>query len=142
MSIKALETLMDIHQRKLDQMRRQMAQLQDQYEKFSMAIEGLKDELKQETDAATADISLMKYLGSYTKENQNKQTMITQARKRISKQIDEQSARIQEEFQSLKRYETTRDKLKAEEEISQKHKEQTGYDDMAVDRFIRKPQEE
>lgn len=122
---KSLETLMELRQRDLDNLRRRMAMLEEQRQQFIKKIIELQESLEKERGAASNNIDMLTFLSIYTKNNQAQQKQYDQAVKRVDTQMDELRDMILNAFSEQKKFEQALKILKkrADEKLNRQERQ-------------------
>ncbi|MCH2546616.1 MAG: hypothetical protein MK052_03255 [Alphaproteobacteria bacterium] len=136
--MKGLDTLIKVHQRKLDELRRQMVQLEEQREQLIATAGKLHNELMQERELAAQNPSMAAYMGDFEKRVQARQLEIAKEVVQLDIRLQQLSGAIAESFGEMKKYEITRDNEKERARIIADRKEQSMLDEVGLQQFMRK----
>lgn len=135
--MKGLDTLIELRERALDELRRQRVTLETQREQFLYAEQGLQNELEEEKALASEDLEMRRYFASYAKTNAEKQKALRDARARVEQQLRRLDDQLAAAFTELKKYEIAREQEQERLALEQERREQQMLDDMGIDRYLR-----
>lgn len=140
--MQGIGTLIKMHQRELDTLRRQLVDQEAQKEQLIQVATKLHRELLQERELAAGNpIGMAQYMAGYEKRMQQRQVEIAQEVIAIEQKIGELSAAIAERFSELKKYEITRDNQIAREKAAEAGREQAAMDEVGLQQFSRREDE-
>ncbi len=136
--MKELQTLIKMHQRELDELRRALVSLENQKEQLvSMAVK-LQEELNAEWEAAQGQPQMASYMAGYEKRVKKRQMDIALEVGRLEGEMEKRRQLIAESFGELKKYEIALDQRLEALAASEKAKEQAALDEAAIQGFTRK----
>lgn len=136
--MKGLLTLIKLHRRQLDQLRRQIAEKETQKLQLHELLERMARELEAERELASQNAEMSQFYGGYAKRMLERQDVVVKEIQRLDKEIRELSLQITEKFSELKKYEIARDnRLKRQKEEADR-KERIMFDDIAIQQHSRK----
>jgi flagellar export protein FliJ len=120
--MKGLATLIKLHKRTLDELRRSMASLENQKEQLLLLSRTLQEELKKEMELAAKTPEMRGFFGDFAKRMRVRQEKIAAEIKELDKQMDKLRGEIAEAFSELKKYEIAEEnaRLRAAEAASRK----------------------
>lgn len=139
--MQGIHTLIKLHQRELDGLRRQMVQKEEQRQQLIDLATTLHQELMNERMLAAENPTMAAYMGDYEKKVQKRQLGIAQEVIQIDQQISQLSAAIAESFGELKKYEITRDNQIARDKATADSREQAMLDEVGLQQFARRDDE-
>lgn len=140
--MQGIETLIKMHQRELDALRREMVQQEEQKEQLIQLATKLFEELMRERELASENpVGMAQYMAGYEKRMQQRQLGIAQEVIQIDMEIQRLSAAIAERFGELKKYEITRDNRLAREQAAEAGREQATMDEVGLQQFSRREDE-
>jgi len=140
--MKGLTTLIKLHKRTLDELRRAMMSLESQKAQLLKLSVKLKDELVQEIKLASKSPELGNFFGDFSKRMQMRQEEIAGEVRSLDKQIGELNAKISEAFSELKKFEIALENAKQRAEEAERNKETIQMDEIAGQQFRRKMEEQ
>jgi flagellar FliJ protein len=132
-----LTTLIRIHRERLDELRRERVQLEDQIEKFEFALTSLDEELRLEQALLREDPLLGPYFRPFAESNRERYRIITQALKTIRDQLTALEEKLYEQFSELKRYEIAKQLADERKREALARAETQLYDEMGIEGFFR-----
>lgn len=139
--MQGIDTLIKMHQRELDALRRQLVQQEEQKQQLIELATKLHEELLRERELAAQEPAMAAYMGDFEKRIQKRQLGIAQEVIRIDDEIAQLSAAITERFGELKKYEITRDNQIAREKAAEDAREQNRLDEVGLQQFSRRDDE-
>ena len=139
--MKGLATLIKLHKRTLDELRRRMVTLENQKGELEQMSRVLAEELKSEMELATKTAEMRSFFGDFAKRMKVRQDEIFEEISALDKQIERLLIEISEAFSELKKYEIAlaNAKLRAQEELNRK--ETVAMDEIASQQFMRKTED-
>lgn len=139
--MKGLNTLIKLHKRKVDEIRRQIGSLENQKSQLFLTTERLKQELKDEINLAEDQPEMGAFFGGFAKRIQKRQEEITQEIKKLDAQIAKLRDEVAEAFSELKKFELAKENALKREKEEEDRKETIMLDDIASDQHRRKEKE-
>jgi flagellar protein FliJ len=136
--MKGIDTLIKMHQRDLDGLRRRQVQLQDQREGLIQLATRLHEELMEERRLASENPATAAYMGDFEKKMKKRQIDIAKEVVQLDQQLAQLAAAIAESFGELKKYEITRDAEAERERARLDQQEQKALDEMGIQQFSRR----
>lgn len=136
--MKGINTLIKMHQRKLDELRREQVRLQEQREQLIQLTVKLQNELMEERALAAENPTMAAYMGDFEKRMKKRQLDVTKEVIQIDAQIAQYTAAIAESFGELKKYEITRDNEEARTRAKTDRREQDMLDEVGLQQFGRR----
>ena len=140
--MKALNTLIRLHKRTLDGLRRRMGELENQKAKLQQAIKVLQKELETEVELAGKQPEMANFFGEFAKRIKNRQDNIHKEIRAVDVKITELNKEIFEAFTELKKYEIAKENNKLRAEKEEKRKETVVLDEIAAQQFEKKHKNE
>ncbi len=130
--MKGLLTLIKLRRRELDQLRRQMGVLQEERARHIARSLALTEQLKKEIESAANQPEMAMFFGNFSDHIAAQQDEIREEVHRVDRRIIQLTAKITEAFGDLKKFEITRDNIKAREAEEARRKEQILLDEIAA----------
>jgi flagellar export protein FliJ len=134
--VKEILTLIKLHQRQLDKMRREMAILEDGLQQLIDLGESFEKEIRQEQAYAKISTEAARAYGIYAKRVIIKRERIKMNITEFETKIGMLNGAIREEFAELKKYETLRDIKMEEQKAELARKERIEMDEMAIMKYL------
>ncbi len=138
MAIKALKTLIRLHKRELDELRRKLGALESQKTQLLQVSLRLDEELSNEQERAASMPEMAAFMGSFAKRIRERKEQIAGEVKKLEAQLETLAAEIGVKFSEMKKYEIARDNWLAREREAVEKKEAAQLDEVALGQFIRK----
>lgn len=108
--MKGLDTLIKLHRRTLDELRKQIAVLENQKAQLIAASQKLDQELKDEMQAAGKQPELSGFFGGFAKRIRLRQQKIAQEIKELDKKLATLADAAQAAFGEVKKFEIARER--------------------------------
>lgn len=138
MANKGIDTLIKLNQRNLDELRKQMVQLEDQKEALIGVAHRLQQELQQESDIVAKQPGMLKELMEFAARVKKRQQDIAMEVANIQMKMNSLSVQISDCFGELKKFEITKENRLKAEDAKMKRQESQMMDDVAIGQFSRK----
>ncbi len=139
--MKTLDTLIRLHKRTLDGLRRRMGELENQKAQLQQAIKNLQIELDNEVKLAAKQPEMANFFGEFAKRIKIRQENIQHEIGTIDHKIAELNKEIFEAFTELKKYEIAKENAKIRARDAANRKETLMLDEIATQQFQRKNKE-
>ncbi len=139
--MKTLDTLIRLHKRTLDGLRRRMVELETQKSQLQQAILNLQKELDTEVALAGKQPEMANFFGEFAKRIKNRQENLRQEIHALDAKITELNKEIFEAFAELKKYEIAKENAKQRARQEEKRKETLMLDEIAAQQYQRKADE-
>jgi uncharacterized protein (UPF0335 family) len=136
--VKALQTLIRLHKRQLDELKRQQAELDREREALMAAHDRLEVELAVEAAQTEQQPTLSRFFAQYAKKVRERQRLLLAEVARVDKALAEVAEKITEGFGELKKFEIARDNELSRRHVAAEKRDQQALDATAIDRFSRK----
>ncbi len=136
--MKTLNTLIRLHKRTLDELRRRMGALETEKGQLQQAIAALQKELDTEVALAGKQLEMANFFGEFAKRIKNRQETLRQETRALDAKIAELNKEIFEAFTELKKYEIAKDNAKRRADEESKRKETIMLDEIAAQQFHNK----
>lgn len=136
--MKGLPTLIKMHQRELDELRRQLVDQEKVLEALMAADKRLAEELEHERAMAAEFPEMSSFYGDFAKAVERKQEDIRAKAREVNQLIRKTRDKITDTYGELKKLEITRDRLAEEARIEQDKQEQQMLDEVGIQQFARK----
>ncbi len=129
--MKGLATLIKLHKRTLDDLRRKMVQLENQKTELQQASVNLQKELEQEMQMAKKQVEMSGFFGGFAKRIQKRQDEIAQEIRSLDKQMTKLNDEIAEAYGELKKFEIALENAKRRASENERRKETIEMDEIA-----------
>lgn len=139
--MKALLTLIKLHKRKVDEMRRELGILLDAERQILEHRDRFEAQVLEEQKTAKADPTAAITYGSYVPLIKKRRENIKHSMTEIQGKIEMMRAGIAEAFNELKKFEILRDVKEKEMLAKEAAREQQMYDELGLQNFSRKEAE-
>ena len=139
--MKGLSTLIKLHKRTLDELRRQMLSLENQKAQLQQASANLNKELQDEMQAAKKQADMSGFFGGFAKRIQKRQEEIAKEIRSLDQQMAKLNNEITEAYAEVKKYEIAQENAKRREAEEEKRKETIAMDEIAGQQFRRKQED-
>ncbi|MEZ5690840.1 MAG: flagellar FliJ family protein [Rickettsiales bacterium] len=136
--MKKYNTLIRLHKRKLDALRRQVGDLEGQKAQLHKSIDSLRAEMKKEMELAGTQPEMANFFGQFAGRIKARQDEIYQEIKELDKKIFELNNQIIAIFQEMKKYEIAKENAIMKQKEKEKRKETIELDEIAAQQFTRK----
>ncbi len=140
--MKTLDTLIRLHKRKLDELRRNMVALENQKAQLQQAIKNLQQELENEVKLAGKQPEMANFFGEFAKRIKNRQENLRQEIVALDVKINNLNKEIFEAFTELKKYEIAKENAKLRQREEANRKETIMLDEIASQQYQRKSKKE
>ncbi len=139
--MKGLTTLIKLHKRQLDGLRRRMATLENQKTQLENLIKRLQDELARELVLAGKTPEMGNFFGDFAKRIRNRQEQVTKEIAELEKKIVALKEEIAIAFGEMKKFEIALENAKRRQREEANRKETIQLDEIAGQQFNRKAKE-
>ncbi len=136
--MKTLDTLIRLHKRTLDELRRNMVALENQKSQLQQAIINMQKELDKEMALATKQPEMANFFGEFAKRIRNRQDNLRQEISALDVKITALNKEIFEAFTELKKYEVAKENAKQRMREEEKRKETLVLDEIAAQQYQKK----
>lgn len=136
--MKTLNTLIRLHKRSLDGLRRRMGELENQKAQLQQAIKALQKEMDTEVRLAEKQPEMANFFGEFATRIKNRQETIHQEIAAVDVKIKNLNNEIFEAFTELKKYEIAKENARLRANESEKRKETIMLDEIAAQQHLRK----
>lgn len=140
--MKGLATLIKLHKRTLDGLRRQMGALEGQKAALLKLSAKLYQDLEDEMRLAGSQPEMAHFFGDFAQRMKKKQEDIATEVKKLDQQMAKLTDKIAIEFSELKKYEIALDNAKKRKQEEEKRRETILLDEMASQQHRRKQEAE
>lgn len=141
MAIKAVKTLIRLHKRELDELRRRLGSLQNQKDQLLQASQRLDADLADEQRRAESMPEMAAFMGQYAQRIRERKERIAAEVAKLDEQMRVLSEDIAVKFSELKKYEIVRENWEKREREMAEKKESAQLDEVALQQFIRQTEE-
>lgn len=139
--MKGLDSLIKLHKRTLDELRRSMAALERQKDQLQQAIHNLQLELEKEMALAKKQAEMSGFFGDFAKRIKNRQAEHQESIRKLDKQILKLNDEIAAAFAEVKKFEIAKENRKRRALEEQSRKETIMLDEIAGQQYTRKQKE-
>ncbi len=137
MALKSFNTLIKLHKRRVDIIRREMIALEEQRNQLLALCAALREEYAREVEISSADARMAGFFGNYSVRVQKRQESIAAEVLKLDKAIDEKTEAIRAEFAEQKKFEIARGhEIKRLAELD-KHRQQSRFDEVASQQYMK-----
>lgn len=140
--MKTLDTLIRLHKRTLDELRRNMGVLELQKSQLQQTIQALQKDLDTEVELAGKQPEMANFFGGFAKRIKKRQEDIRLEISVLDKKITALNNEIFEAFTELKKYEIAKENAKLRVQEVEKRKETLMLDEIAAQQYQRKQTKE
>lgn len=137
MAIKSFNTLIKLHKRRVDIIRREMRALEEQRLQLLALSTSLREEYEREVGIASSDAKMAAFFGAYAVRVQKRQESIALEVKKLDAAIEKKAESIREEFAEQKKYEIARTHAVRKQAELEKHRQQSRYDEVASQQYMK-----
>lgn len=139
--MKTFDTLIRLHKRTLDELRRDMVALETQKSQLQQAIVNLQKELDKEMVLAGQQPEMSNFFGEFAKRVKTRQETLRGEISTIDGKITTLNQKIFEAFTELKKYEIAKENAKQRAREAENRKETIMLDEIAAQQFLKKQSE-
>jgi flagellar protein FliJ len=120
--MKGIKTLIKLHKRTLDELRRKMISLENQKNQLLQASSKLQEELQREVDIAGKRPDMAQFFGDFAKRIKARQEQLAEEVRIIDKQIVKLSDEVAAAYSEVKKFEIAESNAekRAEREVNRK----------------------
>jgi len=137
MAIKTLNTLIKLHKRRVDIIRREMVTLEEERNQLQIVAEKLAAELAEEMRLAAEDAKVAGFFGAYSKRVKERQEIIVQEMKRLDEAIALKVEAIREEFAEQKKYEIAHENAEKRLLKEAQRRQQQRFDEIGTQQYLK-----
>ncbi len=130
--MKALKTLIRLQRRTLNELRKQLTDLERQRAQLVQASLRLSEELQQEVEFATRMPEMGNFFGNFSKRIQKRQQDIATEVRKIDVKADDVRRQIADAFSEVKKYEIALENWEREQIAQANRKETILLDDIGI----------
>jgi hypothetical protein len=135
--MKPLTTLIKLHKRRVDIIRREMVVIEEERKQLLAVAEKLREEHAREMELSTADAKMAGFFGAYSKRNRERQEKIALEVKRLDAAIEQKAEAIREEFSEQKKYEIAREHAQKRLAAVARARQQQRFDEIGTQQFLK-----
>ena len=139
--MKGLNTLIKLHRRTLDELRRKMVSLENQKAQLLQASDKLNEELAAEIRMASKTPEMGQFFGGFSNRIKKRQAELAAEVQKLDKQMETLNVEIREAFAEVKKYEIALENAKQRIAAEGERRETIAMDEMAGQQFRRKAEE-
>lgn len=136
--MKGIANLIRVHQWKLDEKRREVADLLSIHDDFMAQLAKLEVQMAREREVAGENQDVSFSYANYLQAAKLRQANLNSSLEDLQKQIDVAEDELAEQFQELKKYEISRDMRDKRALDERARKDQIALDDLSIDMYRRK----
>lgn len=138
---KALDTLIKLNKRTLDELRRSMVALENQKAQLLQAKANLQQELEQEMELAGTQPEMSHFFGDFAKRIKKRQADLSGEVAALDQQMAQLSDAISFAFAEVKKFEIAKENAKKRAQELARKREDLMMDEIASQQFHRKKDE-
>jgi hypothetical protein len=135
MAIKTLTTLVKLHKRRVDVLRREMIAIEEERRQLLQVSAKLHEEHKREMRLATEEPKMAGFFGAYSRRVKERQEKIAGEVKRLDSSIEEKAEAIRTEFSEQKKYEIAREHAKKRLDEEARLRVQQRFDEIGSQQY-------
>lgn len=139
--MKGLSTLIKLHKRTLDELRRKITSLENQKAQLLLLSDKLLDELSRENKMATKQLEMARFFGDFAKRIKNRREELAREVASLDKQIASLGEEVAIAYGEVKKFEIAQANIEKREKQKQNRKETIMLDEIAGQQHRRKPVE-
>lgn len=139
--MKSLTTLIKLHKRTLDELRRKLGNIELQKTELQQTSAKLHEELLSEMELAKKQTEMSAFFGDFAQRIKNRQAQLAQEITALDKQMEKLREEISIAFGELKKYEIALENAKQSQRAEQNRKETIILDEIAAQQHRRKQRE-
>lgn len=137
MALKSFNTLIKLHKRRVDVIRREMIALEEQRTQLLTLSASLREEYAREAEISSTDAKMAGFFGAYSVRVQKRQESIAAEVAKLDLAINEKTEAIRAEFAEQKKFEIARGhEIKRLAEV-EKHRQQSRFDEVASQQYMK-----
>jgi flagellar export protein FliJ len=136
--MKGIDTLIKLHKRTLDELRRQIGALENQKQQFLSALKKLAEDLQNEMKMASEKPEMSQFFAGFSKRIQERQRLIAEEIKKLDKQIDKLTDDARAAFGEVKKFEIAKANAEKRKQKEIARKETIALDEIASQQDQRK----
>lgn len=135
MAVKTFNTLIKLHKRRVDVMRREMLAFEEERNQLLVLSKTLHEEYAREVEVSTADARMAGFFGAYSLRVQKRQASIAEEVARLDKAIEAKAEAIRAEFAEQKKFEIAKGHAQKRIAEQEKHKLQSRFDEIGSQQY-------
>lgn len=139
--MKGISTLIKLHKRTLDELRRKMGVLEGQKAQLQETAVRLRKELEEEMKLASKQPEMGSFFGGFAKRIKNRQESIAAEIKKLDGEMAKLRDEIAEAYSELKKFEIAKENAKIKAAEEQNRKDTIMLDEIAGQQHRRKEKE-
>jgi flagellar FliJ protein len=140
--MKGIATLIKLHKRTLDDLRRQMVLLENQKEQLLLLSQKLKDDLQKEIVLASQNPEMGNFFSGFSKRMEHRQIEIAGEVRVLDTQMLKLNNEITDAFSDLKKFEIAQENDRIRVKEAAARRDTIAMDEIAEQQHRRKQQEE
>ncbi len=133
--MKSLKTLIRMHKRELDRLRREVALIESKRDDLIGAVQRMQDELLHELATADELGEMRGFFGNFSDAIKRRQKEVAVRIVKLEQQIQEQQIEIQSRFAEMKKFEIAYERHLLREAQAKAKKEQQQLDEVGLRKF-------
>jgi hypothetical protein len=137
MALKTLNTLIKLHKRRIEIMRREMIAMEEERRQLRELAENLREEHAKEMRLSAEEPKMAGFFGAYAKRVKERQEAIAKEIQRLDSNIEAKADSIREEFSEQKKYEIAREHTKKRLAEEARHRQQQRFDEIGAQQYLR-----
>jgi hypothetical protein len=137
MALKTMNTLIKLHKRRVEVMRREMVTLEEERRQLQELSARLKEEHAREMRLSAEDPKVGAFFGAYSKRMKERQEGVIKEITRLNGEIDAKTDAIREEFSEQKKYEIAREHAKKRLSDEARLRVQQRFDEIGAQQHLK-----
>ncbi len=137
MALKPLRTLIKLHKRRVDVLRREMVALEEERKQLLLLASALQAEHAREMQLAAQDPQIARFFSAYSQGVKNRLEALAEEARRLDGAIEEKIEAIREEFGEQKKYEIAREHIQKRENEEMHRRQQQRFDEIGMQQHLR-----
>ena len=140
--MKGINTLIKLHKRTLDELRRKMVSLESQKAQLQQAIRNLQQELNDEVSLGAKQPEMATFFGEFAKRIKERQEKMRDEIRLLDEQIKKLNEEIFDAFTELKKFEIAKENAQKRAAAEVARKEAVMLDEVAAQQYERKKEKQ
>lgn len=137
MAVKTFNTLIRLHKRRIDLLRREMRALEEERNQLLGLSRALEEEFAREIALSAEDVRLSGFFGAYALRVRKRQEDIARETTRLAAAIEEKAEAIRSEFAEQKKFEIARTHTLHQAEMKEKQRQQVRFDEIGNQQYLK-----
>jgi hypothetical protein len=137
MALKTFNTLIKLHKRKVEVIRREMIALEEERRQLLELRDQLDREHAREMSLAASEPKISGFFGAYSQRIRRRKAAIAEEIKRLDTAIEAKTEAIREEFSEQKKYEVAREHVRKRDAEEAHRRQQQRFDEIGSQQYRR-----